>query len=155
MGSLDSNGIWHYDNNDHVTPLAAFMNLLSTSVSNAFNAFRTEILGLLPQDTGWLAMNVSNDTTISAGYEAQARQIGSEVRVRVRASRTTWATGQLWFTLPSGISAPSRSTELVPNRAPSNNPTRVQIGSDGTIRTPQAAGSGTMNVWLNDTWWVG
>lgn len=155
MGSLDSNNIWQYDNADHVTPLATFMNLLATSVSNAFETFRTEILGLLPQDTGWLPMNASTDTTVSAGYDAQARQIGSEVRVRVRSSRTTWATNQLWFTLPAGITAPSRTTELVPNRAPSNLPTRVQVGSDGTIRTPQAAGSGTMNVWLNDAYWVG
>lgn len=143
---LDANGVHIYDEFEDAAPVSEMLNRLGESVSDAIGPF----IG----DTGWLPMTVSTDTTISTGYEAQVRQMGAEVRIRVRSARTTWATGQLWFTMPTAITPPSRNTELVPNRSPSNNPTRVQVGTDRTIRTPQAAGSGTMNMWLNDSYWT-
>src|SRR5690606_10378669 len=61
MGTLDSNQIWRYDNSDQVTPLATFMNLGMTSVSNAIDALA---VSLQVPDTGWLDCARSTNTEI-------------------------------------------------------------------------------------------
>ncbi len=77
MGSLDSQGIWQYDNTDHVTPLGTFMNLLATSVSNAL---ATAITNLTPVSTAFV--NVSRVNTGSLTGNVAYAKYGRVVTVQ-------------------------------------------------------------------------
>lgn len=65
MGALDANGVWIYDDNDQVIPLATYENLGQISVSNALGDLRDD---LTPTSTS-IALATSGGTSGSASLQ--------------------------------------------------------------------------------------
>lgn len=134
MGTLDSNQIWRYDNDDQVTPLATFMNLLSTSVSNAIDVLSTS---LQVPDTGWVACSLSLNTTESSENPAVVRRYGNVVEVKGRLERPTNSGAQLYCTIPataSGLSLRPNTTREIGGAFMTNASARPHINTDGSVR---------------------
>lgn len=75
MGSLDANGVWSYDGDDHVTPLAAFMNLGMNSASEAIADVRSDLT--FPTSTASVTMN--SGFTSATGTQWRKQGIGGFV----------------------------------------------------------------------------
>jgi hypothetical protein len=154
MGSLDSNGIWHYDNNDHVTPLATFMNLLSTSVSNAFNAFRTELTNALTvPDTGWVNLTVLAGWSPVAGYTPQVRRIGKAVYMRGRVATTSGSNpgaSASPLNIPSSTGArPTQTMEAVAYAGSGNFIRLFADSSNGNISFTNFPSGSLNTIWIS------
>lgn len=112
MGTLDANGVWEYDDNDHVVPLSAYMNLGMGSVSDALADLRTD---LTPAKINWTNSGIAWDSnwesfasaTGSAGY-VRYRKDGDWVSLRGLARITVDNSGAspatlTMFTMPVGL----------------------------------------------------
>lgn len=97
MGTIDANGVFIYDNTDHVVPLASFMNLGQQSVSEALAEMRAD---LTPIDTGWIDIPLASGRTSPSGYTAQYRKIGPVVHLQGRVNKGSSGTVQLSNALP-------------------------------------------------------
>lgn len=96
MGTLDSNGVWRYDNNDSVTPLATFMNLGQISISDALAELRADLVAQFTiPDTGWVPLTGINSTvTAQTGANAPAiRRYGPFVMTRGRFTESSGSSG--------------------------------------------------------------
>ena len=75
MGTIDANGVWQYTNDDHVTPLATFMNMGQTSVSNALGDLRSD----LTYPTSSASVSLHSGFTASSGTQWRKSGIGGVV----------------------------------------------------------------------------
>lgn len=76
MGTIDANGVFQYDNTDHVVPLATFMNLGQQSVSDAMEDLRTDVT--VP-DTGWVNLTLNTGWSVGIDGTPRIRKIGNTV----------------------------------------------------------------------------
>lgn len=136
MGTLDANGVWRYDNNDNVTPLATFMNLLAISVSDALADLRADLT--IP-DSGWINLPLASGTVAVSGYTPRYRKIGSVVYIEGRCTNVTgsFSVG----TLPAGF-RPNNSIADLGNFAINDSAwRRVYCTSAGVLSVGACQGS--------------
>lgn len=100
MGTLDANGVWQYDDNDHMIPMSAYMNLGQASISAALEDLRDDVEALLP-DTGWVNLTLTSPWTAASGETPQIRRWGPIVLMRGRASRTSTTGNVSVATIPN------------------------------------------------------
>ena len=128
MGTIDSQNVWIYDNNDHMTPHATFMNLGQQSISDALAALRAELT--LP-DTGWINLPLSTSVEPVSGFTPQYRKIGDIVYI---AGRVTHIQGSFQIgTLPEGFRPTNSINDM--GSFPINDSAwrRIYIGSGGAV----------------------
>lgn len=140
MGSLDSRGIWQYDNTDHVTPLATFMNLLATSTSNALAA---AITSLTIAETPWINLPLASGVTAVSGYTPQYRKIGHEVFFQGRAQLAGTGSSNISTALAAAYRPVNAFMELGQFADAGASFRRLFISSTGILQCGASSGSST------------
>src|SRR5690606_437962 len=93
MGAIDENGVYIYDTNDQVAPLATLLNLGQSSISQAFTQQREDIIEeLTPEASGWVTGNflygVTGWTNAGDASQTRIRRNGNRVYIQVRMRRS-------------------------------------------------------------------
>ena len=133
MGALDANGVWIYDDNDHVVPISAYENLGQQSISLALEDLRDDLT------------NVPNVSAITAasGYTSTATSevtspgwIGLSGAI-TRSAGSPIPRNTLLATIPVVAHRPGATVRLsaaLGNGNPASSGTTViQIGTNGQI----------------------
>jgi len=158
MGAIDENGVYIYDTNDQVAPLATLLNLGQSSISQAFTQQREDIIEeLTPEASGWVTGNflygVTGWTNAGDASQTRIRRNGNRVYIQVRMRRSGAA-----------LSVPADTGDLTDQEVvqvreawrpaygqPLHSQQRLAgltIGTDGIIRLHSI--SGTKNIATDD-----
>ena len=126
MGTLDPNGIWEYDNTDHVVPLATFMNLGQNSVSDAMADLRTDLTPDNDQYDVGISGGPTDDDTIAWRRGGTA---GIKVQFAIGSATHNLVLGTLLskYRPPWTIGVPLSPNSTTPNQC------FLTINSAGTI----------------------
>lgn len=84
MGTINAQGVYIYDNTDHMIPHATYSNLLGNSVSSALATMRTDFT---IADTGWVTVTSAGGMT----GDFQGRRIEDQIFLRgISAPGAVW-----------------------------------------------------------------
>lgn len=164
MGSLDANGIWIYDDNDHVIPISAYENLGQTSVSNALADFRDDVEAeFTVVNTGWVDISLNAAAAVAvSGYTPQIKRYGDVVSIRGRVTRFSgnWPSGMSMIgtlpTIPGVVLTPGQTHECgTVMYGTSSSAGRLIITTDGQIQGFNLTGATSGSaVYLSGTPWM-
>lgn len=160
-GSIDTNGVYQYAEDDLASPFSDVLNLGMESVSEALAANYASLaarLADLETDTGWVPLTLASGYSSGSGFAI--RKVGKSVRLRGSLSvATNWGAAgfnNVVVTAANGIPTalrPSNSQAFACDMDVSGTPitpARVAIGSDGSISVRPGVASSTGMVWATN-----